>query len=108
MGHESLAGALGELMQRRKTSSGAERVLHDAPEAFKGIEVMATMGREDMEAHLAVVVRKGRVELVGLMDAAAIDDHHDLFAGLTEDRQHWMAILPQLLGLKVWHDFRED
>ena len=45
MGHEYLAGALVELMQSRKTSSGADRVLHDAPEAFNGIEVMATMGR---------------------------------------------------------------
>src|SRR5262249_8455719 len=60
-----------------------------------------------MEAKLAVVVLKGRVELVGLMDAAAIDDHHDLFAGFTEDRHHLMDILTQLLGIKMWHDFIE-
>src|SRR5215468_10878299 len=34
MGHEYLAGTLVELMQSRETSSGADRVLHDAPEAF--------------------------------------------------------------------------
>jgi len=45
LGPEHLAGALVELMQSRKPSSGADRVLHDAPEAFNGIEVMATMGR---------------------------------------------------------------
>ena len=45
MGHEPLARALVELMQIRKTPSGADRVFHDAPEAFDGIEVMTTMGR---------------------------------------------------------------
>ena len=45
MGHEHLTCAVVELMQSRKTASGADRVLHDAPEAFNGIEVMATMGR---------------------------------------------------------------
>jgi hypothetical protein len=61
-----------------------------------------------METKLAVVVLKGRVELVGPMDPAAIDDHHDLFAGFTEDRHHLMDILTQLLGIKVGHDFIED
>ena len=61
-----------------------------------------------MEAKLAVVVLKGRVELVGPMDPAAIDDHHDLFAGFTEGRHHLMEILTQLLGIKVGHDFIED
>jgi hypothetical protein len=45
MGHEHVACALIELMQIRKTPSGADRVFHDAPEAFDGIEVMTTMGR---------------------------------------------------------------
>ena len=44
MGHEDLARALVELMQIGKTPSGADRVLHHAPETFDGIEVMATMG----------------------------------------------------------------
>ena len=42
------------------------------------------------------------------MDPAAIDDHHDLFAGFAEDRHHLMDILAQLLGIKVGHDFIED
>src|SRR5713101_1656603 len=61
-----------------------------------------------MEAKLAVVVLKGRVELVRPMDPAAINDHHDLFAGFAEGCHHLMDILAQLLGIKVWHDFRED
>src|SRR5262245_51050942 len=61
-----------------------------------------------MEAKLAMVVVEGRVELVRPMDAAAIDDHHDLFAGLAEGRHHLMDILAQLLGIKMRDDFIED
>jgi hypothetical protein len=35
------------------------------------------------------------------MDPAPIDDHHHLFASFAEGRHHLMAILPQLLGIKV-------
>ena len=45
MSHEHLSRALIELMQMRKTPAGADRVLHDTPEAFDGIEVVATMSR---------------------------------------------------------------
>jgi hypothetical protein len=86
MGHEYLARALVELMQIRKTPSSPDRVLHHPPEAFDGIEVMATMGREEMEAKLALVAVEGRVELVRPMDPAAIDDHDDLFVGFTGGR----------------------
>ena len=55
-----------------------------------------------------MVVVEGRVELVRPMDAAAIDDHHDLFAGLAEGRHHLMEILAQLLGIKMRDDFIED
>jgi len=61
-----------------------------------------------MEAKRAVVMVEGRVELVRPMDPAAIDDHHDLFAGFAEDRHHLVNILAQLLSIKVRHDFRED
>ena len=43
MGHEHLASAVVELMQIRKTPSGADRVLHHAPKAFDGVEVVPTM-----------------------------------------------------------------
>src|SRR5262245_22711741 len=42
------------------------------------------------------------------MDPAPIDAHHHLFAGFAADRHHLVALLTQLLGIKVWHDFRED
>src|SRR2546428_1115034 len=61
-----------------------------------------------MEAKLAMVVVEGRVELMRPMDAAAIDDHHDLFASFAEGRHDLMDILAQLLGIKVRHDFIED
>jgi hypothetical protein len=40
-----LAGALVELLQIEKIPSGADRILHHAPEAFNGVEVMPTGGR---------------------------------------------------------------
>ena len=61
-----------------------------------------------MEAKRIVVVVESGVELVRPVDPAAIDDHHDLFAGFAEDRHHLVPILPQLLGIKVRHNFRED
>jgi len=61
-----------------------------------------------MEAKLPAVVVEGHVELMGPMDAAAIDDHHPLFAGFAEDCHHLMEILTQLLGIKVRDDFIED
>src|SRR5215218_1461362 len=45
MRHEHLPCALVELMQIGKTPSGTDRILQHAPEAFNGVEVMATMGR---------------------------------------------------------------
>jgi hypothetical protein len=45
MRHKYLAGALVELLQIEKIPSGADRILHHAPEAFNGVEVMPTGGR---------------------------------------------------------------
>jgi hypothetical protein len=41
LSHEHSACALVELMQIEKTPSGANHVLHHAPEAFNGIEVVS-------------------------------------------------------------------
>ena len=49
-----------------------------------------------------------RVELVRPVDPAAINDHHNVFAGFAERRHDLMEILAQLLGIKVGHDFIED
>ena len=65
------------------------------------------MGREELEAKLAVVVVEGRVELVRPMDPAPIDHHHDLFLGFPEGGHHLMEILAQLLGIKMRHNLIE-
>ena len=64
MRHKHLAGALVELRKIAKTASGADGVLHHPPEAFDGIEVVATMGGQKMEAKLVMIVVEGRVQLI--------------------------------------------
>ena len=54
-----------------------------------------------MQLQLSLVVVEGRVELVRPMNPAAVDDHHDLFAGFAEGRHDLMEILAQLLGIKM-------
>src|SRR5262245_49704681 len=95
-------------MEIGKTASGPDGVLHHAPEAFDRIEMVATMGGEEMEAKLIAVVVEGRVEFMCSMDPAAIDDHHHLFADFAARRHDLMHVLAQLLGIKMGHDFIED
>src|SRR5215510_3659077 len=61
-----------------------------------------------MKAPLALIVRKWRVQLVRPVDPAALHDHHHLFIRFAEGRHDLMEILPQLLNIKVRHDFVED
>jgi len=61
-----------------------------------------------VQAQLLVIVVKRRVKLMRPMDAAAIDDHHDLFARFPKDMHDLMEILAQLLGIKMGHDLIED
>ena len=61
-----------------------------------------------MEAQCSVVMVESCVELVRPVDPAAINAHHDLFTGFAENRHHLVNILPQLLGIKVRHNFIED
>ena len=93
MRHEHSARALGELLKVTTTSPSADGVLQHPPKAFEGVEVVATMGREAMEAPRAVVARKGRIELVRSMDPAAIDDQHDLFPDFAEGGHHLRHLL---------------
>src|SRR4029450_663445 len=80
IGHKHLASAPVELHQVAKAASYTNRVLHHPPEAFDGVEVMSGVGRQEMEAKRALIVRKCRVKLVRPMDPTAIDDHDDIFA----------------------------
>ena len=108
MGREYLARAVVELMPIRKPSSGPDRVLHHAPKAFDGVEVVPTRGREEMEVTRAMVVVESRVELVRPRDPVAIDDHDDVFAGFAEGRHDLMEILASFLRITGGHDFIED
>jgi hypothetical protein len=107
LGHEDLTGALVERREIATTAARSNGVLHHAPEAFDRIEMVTPMGREEMEAQRVVVVRKGRVKLVRSVAPAALGAHHDLLAGGAEGGHPWVAILAELLGIKVRHDCRE-
>jgi hypothetical protein len=52
-----------------------------------------------MEAKLVMIVVEGCIKFVRPVDAAPIDDHHDLFASGAEGGHHLMEILAQLLGI---------
>lgn len=69
---------------------------------------MTTMGGQEMEAKLALIVLEGRVKLVRPMDATPVDDHDDLFVRFAKDAHDLMDILAQFLGVKVGHDLIED
>src|SRR5262245_7468407 len=104
---EHLAGSPVELLEGAETTPCSNGVLQHPPEAFDRVEVMATMGWQEMQAQLAVVVLEGRVELVRSMNPAAIHDHDNLFLGVPEGRHHLMEILAQFLSIKMRHDFIE-
>ena len=108
MCHEHLARALVELMQIGKTPSGADPVLHHAPKTFNGIEVVATMGGQEMQPKLLMPVCQCRRELFRPMDATAVDDHDDLLPRVTKEGPHLLDILAQSLRIKMGDDLRED
>ena len=100
--------ALVELMQIGKTPSGTDPVLQHAPEAFNRIEVVATMGRQEMQPKLLVPVGQRRRELFRPVDATAVGDHDHLFAGMAKEGHHLMDILAQPLRIKMGDDLIED
>src|SRR5215831_5779852 len=61
-----------------------------------------------MEAKFAMVMLEGGIQLMGPMNPAAIDHHHDLFLGFPEGGHDLVQILAKLLRIKVRHDFVED
>jgi hypothetical protein len=106
--HEHSARALVELLQIGKAPSGTHSVLHHTPEAFNGIQVMTTVGWEQMQPKLFVPVSQCRRQLVRPVDATAVGDHDDLFPGVAKEGHHLMDILAQSLRIKMRHDFIED
>src|SRR5215510_13112839 len=61
-----------------------------------------------MEAKLVMIVVEGRIEFVRPMDPAPIDHHDALFPGFAAAGHHVVAILAQLLRIKVRDNFIED
>jgi hypothetical protein len=108
MRHEHSARSLVKLMQIRKTPSGADGVLHYAPEAFNRIEVVTTVGREQMQPKLLLPVCQSRRELFRPVDTTAVRDHDDLFPGVAKEGHHLMDILAQPLRIKMGDDLIED
>jgi len=71
MRHEHVSRALVELMQIGKAPAGANPLLHHPPEAFDGVEVVTTVGWQEMQPKLLVPVGQRRRELVRPVDATA-------------------------------------
>ena len=108
MSHEHSTRALVELMQIGKTPSGANPILHHAPEAFDGIEVVSAMSRQEMQPKLLMPVCQRRRELFRSVDATAVGDHDHLFAGVAKEGHHLMDILAQPLRVKMRDDLIDD
>jgi hypothetical protein len=92
MCHQHAACALIELMEIGKTPSGPNPVFHHAPETFNRIEVMARPNRQEIQAKLLVPVRQRGRELVGAVDATAVNNHDDLLPSVAKERHHLMDI----------------
>jgi hypothetical protein len=108
MFHEYSTRALVELMQIGKTPSGADPVLQHTPEAFNRIEVVPTVGRQEMQPKLLAPVRQRRRELFRPVAATAVGHHDHLFASVAKESHHLMDILAQPLRIKMGDDLVED
>ena len=106
--HEYSARALVELVQIGKAPSGANPVLHHPPEAFNGIQVVTTVSREQIQPKLFVPVCQRRRELFRPVDATAVGDHDDLFAGVAQEGHHLLEIVAQPLRITMGNDLIAD
>lgn len=61
-----------------------------------------------MELQLTLIVCQRGGKLARPMDATAIDDHDDLFAGFAKDTHDLREILTEFLGVKMRHNLIED
>jgi hypothetical protein len=94
---EPLADALRELRQLAQTSPGAAGLLPHPPEAFDGGEVMSAGGWQARAAPRAVVVVEGRVERVRPRDAAPLNHHPNVCAGVAADGHPLMEVLASVV-----------
>jgi hypothetical protein len=108
MRHEDLPGALIELLEISKPLSSTNPLLHHPPEAFDGLEMVATMGWEEVEAKLRLPVGQRRRELVGPVDATPVDDHDHRLSGGAKEGHDLVDVLAKPLRIQMGDDFRED
>jgi len=101
MRHEHAARAVVELRQIGKTPSSADPVLQYAPEAFNRIEVVTTVGWQEMQPKLLVPVSQRRRQLVRPVDATAVGDHDHLFPRMAKQGHHLMDILTEPFRVKL-------
>ena len=106
--HEHAARAVVELRQSGKTPSGPDPVLQHAPEAFNRMQVVTTVGRQEMQPQLLVPVGQRRRELVRPVDATAVGDHAHLFPRMAKKGHHLMAILTEPLRVKLRDNLIDD
>ena len=105
---EDATCALVELRQIGKTPSSTDPVLQHAPEAFKRIEVMPTVGRQEMPPTLLVPVCQRRRELFRPVDATTVGDHDHLLPSVAKEGHHLMDILAQPLRVKMRDNLIDD
>jgi hypothetical protein len=107
---EHASSALIELREIIKTASRPNGVLHDAPEAFHGVEMMACTSRQQLQAEALLVMSESRLEGLGAVDATAVDDHHDRqgWCVLPKRAHELMDELAKLIGVKMRHHFPKD
>jgi hypothetical protein len=108
MRHEHAPRALVELMQIGKTPSCIDAVFQYAPKAFHGIEVMSTTGRQDMQPKLLAPMGQRRRQLMGPMDATAVDHHDDFLPGVAKEGHYLMDIVAKSLRIKLGDDLIKD
>jgi hypothetical protein len=108
MRHEHLTRAVVKLLQMRKIPPGPDLVLHDTPEAFDGIEVVAAVGWQDMQPKPILPVGQCRRQFVRPVDATAVNHHNDLFPRGAKAGHHLMDVLAKPLRIKLGDDLIED
>jgi hypothetical protein len=95
-------------MEVAETAPHSHRILHHPPEAFNRVEVMAAVGREEMERKRSSILCQRRGQFLGPMDAAAINHPNDLFVGFAKDRHDLMNIWAPCFCVKMRDDLREE
>jgi hypothetical protein len=107
---EHTSCAMIQLMEISETSSRANGVLHDAPKAFHGVEMMACTSRQQMQAEAPLVMGEGCLQGLGAVNTTAGECHHDWWGlRVFAKRVHeLMEELAQCVGVKMRHHFPED